>query len=134
VDGYQYERRRQRGRCRACGGLGNDIYVTDGGDTVIEAAGQGTDLVQSTATHTLGANLENLTLIGSSAIVGIGNTLANTLDGSLNGANQLRGLGGNDVYVLGAGDTVNETVAGSGGVDTVRSLVTHTHSAPMSRT
>jgi Ca2+-binding RTX toxin-like protein len=35
-------------------------------------------------------------------------------------------VGGNDTYIVGAGDTVNETFAGSGGKDTVRSKVTFT--------
>src|SRR5699024_10152131 len=60
-----------------------------------------------------------------------GNTLNNSLDGStFAGANELRGHQGNDVYTIGAGDTVVETVAGdAGGVDTVRALVNHALSA-----
>ena len=118
------------------GGSGNDIYIVDSAsDTVNEQAsgGAGTDTVRSSVSFNLTASarvlgiVENLTLIGSAAIAGTGNSRANVMDGSQNSAaNVLRGLGGNDVYVIRAGDTVNETVAGSGGIDTVRSFVTHT--------
>ena len=59
---------------------------------------------------------------------GTGNATGNSLDGSQStSANQLRGLGGSDIYTIGAGDTVFETIAGAaGGTDTVRSLVSHT--------
>ena len=47
------------------GGLGNDLYIVDNaGDVAAEVAG-GIDTVQSSVTHTLSANLENLTLTGA---------------------------------------------------------------------
>ena len=47
------------------GGAGNDIYfVDDGFDLATELAGGGTDLVKATLNWILGANIENLTLIG----------------------------------------------------------------------
>ena len=36
-------------------GKGNDTYLTDGGDTITEAASEGTDLVKGRVSHTLGA-------------------------------------------------------------------------------
>ena len=58
------------------GGAGNDTYIVDNtGDVVTEAANAGTDLVYSSVTYTLTANVENLTLTGSSNINGTGNTL-----------------------------------------------------------
>ncbi|MCE6949494.1 hypothetical protein LAZ29_00800 [Cereibacter sphaeroides] len=114
------------------GGLGNDTYVTDGGDTITEAAGGGRDLVQSSVSLTLGANLENLTLTGSGAIKGTGNGLANRITGNgaanvLNGgtgADTLVGGLGNDTFVTDGGDTITE--AAGGGTDLVQSSVSLT--------
>ena len=62
------------------GGAGNDIYVVDdAADVVTENANEGIDTVQSCGHLTLGSNVENLTLTGSSAINGTGNALANVL-------------------------------------------------------
>jgi Ca2+-binding RTX toxin-like protein len=117
------------------GGLGNDTYLTDGGDTITEAASAGTDTVQSSANHTLAANVENLTLTGSSAINGTGNSLNNVLTGN-SGNNTLSGgtgtdtlIGGlgNDTYITDGGDTITE--AENAGIDTVQSSVTHTLAA-----
>ncbi|MFO0543755.1 MAG: LamG-like jellyroll fold domain-containing protein, partial [Pseudanabaena sp.] len=53
------------------GGLGNDTYQIDTTtDTITENANQGTDTVESSVTYTLGNNLENLTLTGTTAING----------------------------------------------------------------
>ena len=81
------------------GGAGNDTYHVDWwGELVVETQGGaagGTDLVLSEVDFTLGNNLENLQLIGFWAFEGIGNQLANTLEGT-EFANNLRGLQGND--------------------------------------
>ena len=58
---------------------GNDTYTVNKlGDKVVEVAGQGTDKVESTISHDLAANVENLQLMGTAAINGTGNDLANT--------------------------------------------------------
>ena len=108
------------------GGAGNDTYVVDNtGDVVTELLNEGTDLVQSSVTYTLGANVENLTLTGSSAINGTGNALDNVLDGSANTkSNVLTGGAGNDTYILGSGDTIVE--ASGAGTDTVMTSATYT--------
>ncbi|THD06186.1 hypothetical protein B1991_14215 [Rhodanobacter lindaniclasticus] len=87
------------------GGVGNDVYVTDdSADVVTEDANAGTDQVQTTASYTLSANIENLFLMdGAGAIDGTGNALDNYLSG--NGAtNVLNGMGGSDTMVAGGGD------------------------------
>jgi Ca2+-binding RTX toxin-like protein len=67
------------------GGDGSDIYVVDNiGDVVSEtnavAATGGTDTVYSSlAGYSLGANVENLRLLATTAANGTGNTLSNTL-------------------------------------------------------
>ncbi|HXC66779.1 MAG TPA: putative Ig domain-containing protein, partial [Nitrospiraceae bacterium] len=99
------------------GGTGGDTYVVDvSGDVVIELANEGTDMVQSSITYTLGANVENLTLTGAANLNGTGNALDNILIGN-GGINVLTGGAGNDTYVVGAGDKVVENF--NGGIDTV---------------
>ncbi|MGO4840418.1 calcium-binding protein, partial [Rhizobiaceae sp. 2RAB30] len=54
------------GADRLVGGAGNDTYYIDNaGDVVVEAANQGTDRVIASVSHTLAANVENLTLTGT---------------------------------------------------------------------
>jgi Ca2+-binding RTX toxin-like protein len=94
------------GQDRMLGGRGNDSYVVNNsGDKVIEYANNGVDSVLSSlANYTLGAYTENLTLTGTSAINGTGNSLNNVL------------LGNSAANVLSAGSG-NDTVAGGGGAD-----------------
>jgi Ca2+-binding RTX toxin-like protein len=97
------------------GGTGNDIYFVDNAsDTVVENIGEGVDTVNSAITYTLSTNLENLTLIGTAAINGIGNASDNYLTGNI-AANTLTGNAGNDTLDGGAG---NDTLAGGIGDDT----------------
>jgi trimeric autotransporter adhesin len=125
------------------GGLGNDIFVVNvATDIVTENANEGTDMVQSVITWTLGANVENLTLTGSAAVNGTGNALDNVLVGN-SGANTLTGGAGNDrldggtgndLMIGGAGDDVYVvniatdvvTELANEGVDTVLSSATLT--------
>jgi Ca2+-binding RTX toxin-like protein len=132
------------------GGKGNDTYIVDNiNDLVIEGFKGGTDTIQSSVTFTLASltNIENLTLIGGSAINGTGNNLANTITGnSANnsltgnaGNDTLNGGDGNDTLIGGAG--INILIGGTGddlyivdtiteqageGTDTVQSSVTFT--------
>lgn len=96
------------------GGAGNDVYITDdAGDVVVESASSGTDKVQSTASHALSANIEQLFLMGSAAIDGTGNALDNYLSGN-GAANVLQGNAGNDTLYGGGG---NDTLIGGAGDD-----------------
>lgn len=106
------------------GGGGDDVYVIDdAGDVIIEAAGQGTDAVESgLASYSLGAGLEILTYTGIGAFVGTGNDLANvitggagndTLDGGL-GADTLVGGNGADLFIVGDDDTIADFAADDG--------------------
>jgi len=125
------------------GGAGNDTYVVDNtGDTVSEIANEGTDGVQSSVTYVLSANVENLTLTGSTAINGTGNSLDNVLTGNsavntltggagddtLNGAaggDKMYGGAGNDTYVIdNSKDVITENA--NEGTDTALSSITHT--------
>ncbi len=122
-------------------GAGNDIYVVDNaGDVVDETrpGSSGIDTVQSSISFDLAntssvlGSVENLALLGTGAISGRGNALGNVITGNagsnvLNGAfgaDTMRGLAGNDVYIVeNVGDVVNESPAGSAGIDTVQSAV-----------
>ncbi|MBI2317341.1 MAG: calcium-binding protein, partial [Betaproteobacteria bacterium] len=98
------------------GGAGNDTFIVDNvGGVVIEAAGEGTDRVQTNlASYTLGDNVENLTFTGGGSHSGTGNALNNVMQGST-GADTLSGLAGNDVLSGGAGA---DTLIGGTGNDT----------------
>jgi len=63
-------------------------------DIITENLNQGNDTVNSYVNWTLGKNLENLRLKGSSKIKGIGNALNNTITGNAN--NSLDGQAGSD--------------------------------------
>ncbi|ATN32509.1 hypothetical protein ACO34A_01630 [Rhizobium sp. ACO-34A] len=98
------------------GGVGNDTYVVDdAGDSVVENVSEGTDLVQAYVSYALGDNVENLTLLGSLALNGIGNALANTLTGN-EAENELSGGDGNDTLYGMVGD---DTLRGGAGNDTL---------------
>ncbi|HEY8577188.1 MAG TPA: calcium-binding protein [Devosia sp.] len=132
------------------GGTGNDIYVVDAtGDVVTEGASEGTDLVSSSISYALGANLENLILVGYSAINGTGNNLNNVLTGN-GGANILNGGAGNDTLDGGAGidtltggigddfymvDTAGDVVTENAneGTDTVQASVSYALGANVER-
>lgn len=128
------------------GGSGNDVYSLYGNGVtqVIELELEGVDLVLSSTSYALTANVENLILVGgaTNSIGGSGNELDNaltgndatntltgnagddTLDGK-GGADMLDGGIGNDAYLIGRGygsDTVRENDATVGNADEARFL------------
>ncbi|WP_171026469.1 calcium-binding protein [Mesorhizobium comanense] len=122
------------------GGAGDDIYIVDNADDVVDesmAGSGGIDTVLSAVSRNLSGGriygtVENLTLTGTGDTIGIGNAIdnvlignsgANTLDGAA-GNDIMRGGAGDDVYIVdSAGDIVDESVTGSGGIDTVQSSI-----------
>ncbi|MDO9104929.1 MAG: DUF4347 domain-containing protein [Methylovulum sp.] len=119
------------------GGDGDDLYIVESSsDVVFEAFSDtlaGIDTVQSSKTHTLSTNVENLTLTGTDIINGTGNNLdnllkgneaANVLNGGL-GVDTMDGGDGNDVYIV---DNVSDVAAEQygdaiAGIDTVKASV-----------
>jgi Ca2+-binding RTX toxin-like protein len=106
------------------GGLGDDIfYVDNAGDTTVELAGQGNDIIHATISFTMGDNIESMVLDGVGNIDGTGNGEVNaitgnagnnTLDGGA-GDDVLKGLNGNDILIGGTGDDI---MVGGAGADT----------------
>ncbi|PAU63682.1 calcium-binding protein, partial [Pseudomonas sp. PICF141] len=98
------------------GGNGDDTYViTDNAANVIELTDEGHDLIRTTVSYILSANVEDSMLLGAAALNLTGNELdnkltgnaaANILDGKA-GADTLDGGAGNDTYVI---DNVGDSV------------------------
>ena len=121
------------------GGAGNDVYKVEiGYDQAIEtSAGDGVDRVDASVSFTLGAFVDNLTLLAGATNgsgnaqnnILTGNSAANRLDGGL-GADTMKGGLGDDIYVVNeAGDVVSE-LAGQG-TDKVESAISFTLSAAL---
>ncbi|KII33607.1 beta strand repeat-containing protein, partial [Pseudomonas fluorescens] len=116
------------------GGAGNDTYVVDNiNDVVIEQAGEGHDLVRTSISYTLGANVEDLKMFGDTwgALTGnaldntiTGNSATNYIDGGL-GADTMIGGAGHDVYYV---DNINDVIVelADEGIDTVNTSIDYT--------
>ncbi|MDT6920851.1 calcium-binding protein, partial [Pseudomonas atacamensis] len=106
------------------GGEGDDIYYVDNrSDTVTELAGEGHDVVRSTVSYTLSANVEDGVLLGSSNLNFAGNALGNTLTGNA-GNNILDGYAGADTLIGGAGaDTFRFSAVSDIGLSTNRDII-----------
>ena len=116
------------------GNKGNDTFVITNEfpnpakptDMLILTDVGGIDTIESTFSHTLGADFENLTLKGTSSTKATGNANNNILTGNA-GNNILNGVTGQDTFIGGAGndtyyiddltDVIEELA--SGGIDTI---------------
>lgn len=96
------------------GGAGNDTYKIVNNDLTL-ADDSGIDTIRSTVSHTLGADFENLRLLGSKDRDGTGNASQNVLVGN-DGNNKLKGLDGGDTLKGGKG---NDILLGGAGRDTL---------------
>lgn len=128
------------------GDFGNDNYVVDNiNDVIIENPPHlyyGLDSVSSNVSYTLSAYVENLTLTGTSAINGTGNSSNNnitgneainilsgeagndTLNGGVGADTMIGGLGSDNYVVDNVGDVITENLAE--GTDKISSSVTYT--------
>ncbi|SDX40504.1 Ca2+-binding protein, RTX toxin-related [Allochromatium warmingii] len=107
------------------GGAGNDTYYIAKGDFITEHPNEGIDRVYTMISFSCPAEIEDIILFGGEQINATGNALNNILNGQKNNnKNTLTGLGGDDSYYVGIGDTVIEG-AGQGN-DTVYSTYTYT--------
>ncbi|MHB1677396.1 MAG: lipase family protein [Sulfuriferula sp.] len=116
------------------GGVGNDTLISAGFDTMLGGTGNTTFVVQSTTdliqaqstgsnintvkssvSYVLSANIQNLTLIGTAAISGTGNDIANTITANSGDDTLIAGTGiatlaggtGNDTFIV---NNVNDVV------------------------
>jgi Ca2+-binding RTX toxin-like protein len=102
------------------GGKGDDTYRIESTlDVIVENAGEGTDLVQSSVSiQNLWLNVDNVTLFGSGNLIVNCNDIANHVQGSA-GANKIDGRGGDDTLYGFAG---NDTLTGGTGNDVFQRL------------
>ncbi|MFH0025029.1 matrixin family metalloprotease, partial [Pseudomonas fluorescens] len=118
------------------GGSGNDIYIVDNiGDSVVELADEGHDLIKAAVSYTLSANIEDGLLSGTGALALTGNALNNTLAGNIGdnildggtGADTLTGGLGNDTYYVdNVDDIVIEQNTSASEIDTVMTSINYT--------
>lgn len=88
---------------RLLGGQGDDTYFVDSrNDEVVEKPGAGDDVIYSTVSFDLPANVETLVLRGSEAFDAYGNGEDNVLIGNKN-SNHFYGSSGDDTIYLGRG-------------------------------
>jgi Ca2+-binding RTX toxin-like protein len=103
-----------RGGDQMVGGTGDDLYIVDDiRDIVVEAAGEGSDTVQSSVSYTLTDYIENLILTGTLSLRGTGNDLDNSITVNSTSFNTLDGADGNDHLTAGSGGAALIGGAGS---------------------
>ncbi|MFU2325440.1 M10 family metallopeptidase C-terminal domain-containing protein [Pseudomonas sp. NFX98] len=123
------------------GGAGNDTYFVDNaGDVLIENGASLSEIetVYAFIDYTLGNNLENLMLAGTTNLNATGNALNNMLSGNSGnnildggaGTDYMVGGTGNDTYIVdNVGDVIVETSTLLNEIDTVLASVSYTLSS-----
>ena len=103
----------------ASGGAGNDsFFVDDQGNSTLEAAGEGNDIVRTSVSYALtaGQHIETLAFADAASTDPLdltGNDLAQTIVGNA-GGNRIDGGGGDDILI---GDAGADTLVGGPGND-----------------
>ncbi|MEA3193574.1 MAG: hypothetical protein QOD26_1907, partial [Betaproteobacteria bacterium] len=107
------------------GQAGDDTYIVGAGDVLADSSGN--DTVIAGTSWALASGFENLTLSGSAALNGSGNSAANIILGN-SGNNVLRTREGNDTVTGGGGRDLFDftTAASATNVDTVTDFVSGT--------
>ena len=116
------------------GGQGDDIYIVNSvNDSIYEQNNQGYDIVISSTSYLLNANIEQLRLLEGFNIHGTGNAIDNKIIGNssdniidgVTGADEMIGGLGNDTYYV---DNINDSIVehANQGTDTIQSSITYT--------
>jgi Ca2+-binding RTX toxin-like protein len=106
------------------GSGGQDIYVVTQGDVIVEAPGEGVDLVITRGNWTMHANVEKLVVLGASRSSITGNAESNAITGNDSMTTVLAGDGDDTVWGNGAGDNLSggdgdDKLIGGDGDDTL---------------
>ncbi|MFZ6654757.1 hypothetical protein [Undibacterium sp. TJN19] len=124
------------------GGTGSNVFViNNASDVITQAANANTNLVQTSVSYTLPANVQNITGTGSASITLTGNSLSNVITGNAgtsklvagsgdttliagSGITTMTGGAGNDTFVV--NNIADVVVAQTGGVNLIKSSVSYT--------
>jgi Ca2+-binding RTX toxin-like protein len=111
------------------GGTGANLFIVNNASDIINVgASHGVDTIQSSVSFSASANVANLTLTGTAALMGTGNSLAGTIKANTgndtlvagSGADTLVGGTGTDVFVVNSSSDI-VSLATSGTSDTIQS-------------
>jgi hypothetical protein len=117
------------------GGTGANLFVVNNASDIVNVGStHGVDTIQSSVSYTASANVANLTLTGTAALAGTGNSLAGTITANTgndtltagSGADTLVGSStGTDLFVVNSASDV-VSLGTSGTSDTIQSSVNYT--------
>jgi Ca2+-binding RTX toxin-like protein len=116
------------------GGTGANLFVVNNAADIVNVGStHGVDTIQSSVSYTASANVANLTLTGTAALSGTGNSLAGTITANTgndtltggSGADTLVGGSGTDLFVVNSASDV-VSLGTSGTSDTIQSSANYT--------